>query len=98
MLRRPVSDQGRDMEGTRSVFDAVVLKIAPGAYADGKSLLESRLRQDYGLTVVVAIRDGRTHINPEASWIMRAGDTVHVFGEQRFLAEGAALFEQPAGE
>jgi len=97
MLRRPVSDQGRDMEGTRSVFDAVVLKIAPGAYADGKSLLESRLRQDYGLTVVVAIRDGRTHINPEASWIMRAGDTVHVFGEQRFLAEGAALFEQPAG-
>ena len=31
MLRRPVSDQGWDMEGTRSVFDAVVLKIAPGA-------------------------------------------------------------------
>jgi CPA2 family monovalent cation:H+ antiporter-2 len=53
------------------------------------------MRQEYGLTVVAVVRDGVTHINPEASWVMRAGDTVHVFGERSFLVKGASLFEKP---
>lgn len=97
MLRRPSIDlaQLNGLDSERSVFDAAVLKITPGAYADGKSLIESRMRQEYGLTVVAVVRDGVTHINPEASWVMRAGDTVHVFGERSFLVKGASLFEKP---
>lgn len=94
MLRRPMLNTADacTLGGACSSFGATVLTIVPGAFVEGKSLVESRLRQDHGLTVVAVQRAGATQINPDSAWIFQAGDKVHVFGEQDVIADKAGLF------
>ena len=94
MLRRPVLNTADacNLGGVCSSFGATVLRVVPGAFVEGKSLIEARLRKEHGLTVVAVQRDGRTMLNPDPEWIFEAGDRVHVFGEQDLISEKAALF------
>jgi CPA2 family monovalent cation:H+ antiporter-2 len=94
MLRRPMMGMADacGLEGTCSTFGATVLVVAPGAFVAGKSLVESRLRKEHGLTVVAVQRAGKTQTNPDPGWVFMAGDRVHVFGEQTLIAEKSALF------
>lgn len=94
MLRRPVlntADACR-LDGVCSSFGATVLTVVPGAFVEGRSLVESRLRKEHGLTVVAVQRGEKTHINPDPSWVFVAGDRAHVFGEQDVIAAKAELF------
>ena len=94
MLRRPMLGMADacSLEGTCSSFGATVLTVAQGAFVDGKSLIESRLRKEHGLTVVAVQREGETLINPDPGLVFMAGDRVHVFGEQELISEKSGLF------
>lgn len=94
MLRRPMLNTADacNLGGVCSSFGATVLRVVPGAFVEGKSLIESRLRKEHGLTVVAVQRDGRTRLNPDPDWTFEAGDRVHVFGEQDVISQKAALF------
>ncbi len=94
MLRRPMlgTADACSLEGTCSTFGATVLTVTRGAFVEGKSLVESRLRKEHGLTVVAVQRDGKTLINPDPGLVFMAGDRVHVFGEQARIAEKSCLF------
>ncbi|MBE1426979.1 CPA2 family monovalent cation:H+ antiporter-2 [Desulfomicrobium macestii] len=100
MLRRPVLNTADacNLGGVCSSFGATVLRVVPGAFVEGKSLIEARLRKEHGLTVVAVQRDGRTSLNPDPEWVFEAGDRVHVFGEQDLISEKAALFIGAEGD
>lgn len=94
MLRRSMLNtvDACSLEGTCSTFGATVLVVAPGAFVAGKSLIDSKLRKEHGLTVVAVQRAGKTQINPDPQWVFMVGDRVHVFGEQALIAEKSDLF------
>ena len=94
MLRRPMLNlaEACSLGGVCSSFGATVLTVAAGAFVDGKSLVETRLRQEHGLTVVAVQRGEHTELNPDPGWVIHAGDRVHVFGEQALISEKAGLF------
>jgi CPA2 family monovalent cation:H+ antiporter-2 len=100
MLRRPMlnTSDACNLGGVCSSFGATVLRVVPGAFVEGKSLVESRLRKEHGLTVVAVQRDGRTRLNPDPEWVFEAGDRVHVFGEQDLISQKAVLFIGAEGE
>ncbi|NLW82223.1 MAG: potassium transporter KefB [Desulfovibrionales bacterium] len=100
MLRRPMLNTADacGLEGTCSSFGATVLTVVPGAFVEGKSLIDSRLRKEHGLTVVAVQRAGKTQINPDPGWVFNSGDRVHVFGEQDVISEKAGLFIVVADE
>jgi K+:H+ antiporter len=75
------------LPGVRSVV------IAPGELAD-QSLREARIRERFGVTVISIERRGAPPLlHPSADTIIRAGDTVHVFG---LPAQLAAFVESAA--
>lgn len=100
MLRRSMLNTADScsLEGTCSTFGATVLVVAPGAFVAGKSLVDSKLRKEHGLTVVAVQRDGKTQINPDPGWVFIAGDRVHVFGEQALITDKSRLFMEENGE
>ncbi len=100
MLRRSMLNTADScsLEGTCSTFGATVLVVAPGAFVAGKSLVDSKLRKEHGLTVVAVQRDGKTQINPDPEWVFIAGDRVHVFGEQALITDKSRLFVEENGE
>jgi CPA2 family monovalent cation:H+ antiporter-2 len=100
MLRRPMLNTADacNLGGVCSSFGATVLRVVPGAFVEGKSLIESRLRKEHGLTVVAVQRDGRTRLNPDPEWVFEVGDRVHVFGEQDLISQKAVLFIGAEGE
>lgn len=100
MLRRSMLNTADacSMEGTCSTFGATVLVVAPGAFVAGKSLVDSKLRKEHGLTVVAVQRGGKTQINPNPGWVFMVGDRVHVFGEQTLITDKSSLFIGENGE
>ena len=94
MLRRSMLNTADacSLEGTCSSFGATVLTVARGAFIEGKSLVESRLRKEHGLTVVAVQRAGKTFLNPDPAWVFEPGDRAHVFGEQDVISDKAWLF------
>jgi monovalent cation:H+ antiporter-2, CPA2 family len=66
--------------------------IAPGGLAD-QSLREARVRERFGVTVLSIERRGAPPLlHPSADTVVRAGDTVHVFG----LPDQLAAFTEAA--
>jgi di/tricarboxylate transporter len=57
----------------------------------GKSLLESRIGDAYGFTVLGIVRDGAAHFMPEPDERLEAGDTLMVKGAPEMLDTLAAL-------
>jgi len=94
MLRRSMLNTADacSLDGACSSFGATVLTVTRGAFIEGKSLVESRLRKEHGLTVVAVQRAGQTFLNPDPAWVFEPGDRAHVFGEQDVIAEKAGLF------
>ena len=75
--------------------------IGSGSSLDGLNLIDSGVRQRYGV-VVVGIRraDGRMDFNPEPEMVMRAGDDLVVLGRATSLREleAAAIARSGARE
>jgi CPA2 family monovalent cation:H+ antiporter-2 len=81
-----------DMSGVCSGFDVVAMKLDPGAFLDGKSLEQATLRKVHGLNVVAVQRKGEMIANPEAGFVLQAGDVVYVFAEQSQVVAKGYLF------
>ncbi|MFP4034894.1 MAG: cation:proton antiporter [Desulfovermiculus sp.] len=90
---REVWEPTCDMSGVCSGFDVVAMELASGAYLDGKSLEEAKLRKVHGLNVVAVQRLGRMLPNPDAGFRLQAGDVAYVFAEQTQTVEKGFLFE-----
>jgi CPA2 family monovalent cation:H+ antiporter-2 len=68
------------------------MKLDPGAFLDGKSLEQATLRKVHGLNVVAVQRKGEMIANPEAGFVLQAGDVVYVFAEQSQVVAKGYLF------
>lgn len=51
----------------------------------GQSLLQSALRQNFGLTVVAVSRDGETQPTPNANFVFAEQDIVYIFGDTKHI-------------
>ncbi len=96
MLRRPVLDLTCSGQpgAVCSSFATNVVTVAEGAFFEGKNLKESRIRNEYGLTVVAIQRGEKMTLNPEPDWVFQAGDQVHLFGEQANISDKIDFFIQ----
>lgn len=96
MLRRPAVDLTcSDRQGIAcSSFATHVVTVARGAFFEGKTLIESRVRNEHGLTVVAIQRGKDMTLNPDPNWVFQAGDQVHLFGEQANLTDNIDFFIQ----
>ena len=63
----------------------MVVHVPEGSSLAGKSLIESRLGDSYGLGVMGIIRNGETHLIPGPDEILQAEDTLLVKGKQSDL-------------
>lgn len=77
------------------------LRVEPGCPLAGKSLRDSRLSQDYGVTVIGIIRpDGEVVYSPPGDAVLEASATVIAIGPMRRMQEVerlAATREPPPG-
>lgn len=73
----------------------LVVHVPEDSVLVGKTLLESRLGDSYGLGVMGIVRDGKTHLIPSPDEKLQAGDTLLVKGKQSdlLLVEGLQSLE-----
>ena len=88
--------QGLDDEGlhTRAVA------VRHHSFADGKSLQELKLRNQFEITVLTVNREGKNIGNPAGDFILKPGDRLIMVGEASKFAEAAQIFrdERPPEE
>lgn len=73
--------------------------LAPGAAAVGKLIRELQLRSETGASIVAIERDGKTVVNPDADFELRAGDSLLLLGSaEQLLRARAHLARGPAAE
>lgn len=88
--------QGLDDEGlhTRAVA------VRHHSFADGKSLQELKLRNQFEITVLTVNREGKNIGNPAGDFILQPGDRLIMVGEASKFAEAAQIFrdERPPEE
>jgi Trk K+ transport system NAD-binding subunit len=64
----------------------VILKEVPEALA-GKTLMESRLKQEHGIQVLLVERDGIRIERAKAETIFKPGDRLTVFGTYKEISQ-----------
>jgi di/tricarboxylate transporter len=64
----------------------MVVRVPQDSSLTGKTLAESHLGDAFGLTVLGIVREGATHLVPEATMQLRAGDTILVEGRPEELS------------
>ncbi|WP_243362782.1 monovalent cation:proton antiporter family protein [Fundidesulfovibrio terrae] len=73
-------------------MDLAVFTVEDASPLAGKTLEEAGIRREHALTVVAVDRDGTTHMNPDGSFAIQAGDKAYVFGRQEDVVDKAWLF------
>jgi CPA2 family monovalent cation:H+ antiporter-2 len=71
------------------------IRLEPGAPLEGKTLAETELRKQFGITVLAVRRAAEMLFNPEPDMKLHANDVLIVLGAPEKLAAGGFLF---AGE
>ena len=74
------------------------LRLEEASPLAGKTLIESALRRDYGVTVVAVNRQGAMYPSPGGVFVLHAGDVVYVFGTQEKLCSITPLFPVSKGD
>lgn len=84
--------------GVCSTLDVTAVRVEPGSFLDGRTLMHSSLRQQYGV-IAAAVRRGQEDIlAPEAQWRFAAGDVVYLVGSADAVARSLSLFRAPGGQ
>lgn len=95
ILRLPDSERPKlsDLKLHLSSMEVETFRLHPGARLSGKTLLDSQLRAEYQVTVLLVQRDGEYiwHLTPDLEF--KAGDIVVLFGSPDQLAAVAELFQ-----
>jgi CPA2 family monovalent cation:H+ antiporter-2 len=82
MLRAPSLESGEPAAVGR-IMNAASTKsliIEPAAKACGQTIKELNLRQETGATIIAAIRDGETQVNPDPDFKLWGGDVLVLLG------------------
>lgn len=83
-----------DLKNQLIDIDINTIRIKPGCYLAGKSILNSDLRKKYGISIV-AIKQENTFItNPEPNTILNENDMVYLLGSPQKIMEAQSLFSQ----
>ncbi|MBX5477462.1 MAG: cation:proton antiporter [Pyrinomonas methylaliphatogenes] len=96
MLRSPslpVIEAGELAEALSSAATETIL-IEEGSPAVGKSLGELDLRRTTGATVIAAIRDGQTEINPGPEYAVNVGDVLVLLGNPWQIARAIEILDE----
>lgn len=82
---------GADRKSHKELYELhermVMLNVPPSSPLVGKTLSASRLGSALGLNVLAIIRNGQTHLAPEAETSLQAGDKLLVEGKLEKLVE-----------
>lgn len=81
-----------DLSGICSGFEVVSLNVYNGSFMDGRSLQDAELRKTYGLNVVAVQRQGQMIANPDAKFVLQAGDIAYVFSKHTRIMDKEYLF------
>ncbi len=60
--------------------DYAIVKMGPNRIVEGKRLGDTKLRHEYGVTVMAVRREGTAWCNADADTVISAGDTILVAG------------------
>ncbi|MFW5490604.1 MAG: cation:proton antiporter [Desulfovibrio sp.] len=82
------------MQGLDIQANIATLRVEKGAPLEGKTLGESDLRNQHGLSVVAVSREGKMIPNPGAEEELKAGDIAYVFGQVPSVTQKAWLFRE----
>jgi CPA2 family monovalent cation:H+ antiporter-2 len=74
--------------------DLITVRLGENAPLAGKSLAESRLRKQHGVTVMAIRRGQSTITNPEAETIMQPADILYIIGAPDRLTKARTLFSE----
>lgn len=72
--------------------EIIAIEVMKNAPAIGRSLVESKLRQDYGVTLVALKRDNKIIDHPKPSLTFYEGDVAYVLGKTEQLSKARELF------
>lgn len=82
--------QGLDDEGlhTRAVI------VRKGSFAEGKTLAELKLRNEFEITALTVHRDNKNIGNPAGTFKLEAGDRIVMVGQASHFADAAKIFRE----
>lgn len=66
--------------------------VRKNSFADGKSLQDLKLRNQFEITVLTVSRAGKNIANPAGNFIIQPGDRLIMMGEASKFAEAAQVF------
>ncbi len=89
---RASASGGLDVRGRLYNLDIRTYRVAPTSPLAGRRLDESRLRSDFGATVLAVQRGDTTIPNPSGVESLLPGDVVVLFGSPASLAQAGTLF------
>jgi monovalent cation:H+ antiporter-2, CPA2 family len=72
--------------------EIIAIEVIKNAPVIGKTLVESKLRQDYGITLVALKREDKIIDHPKPSLTFCEGDVVYVLGKTEHLSKARELF------
>jgi CPA2 family monovalent cation:H+ antiporter-2 len=67
------------------------VRVGERSFLVGRTLQDSALRAEYGITLLAVQRGGKTNANPGADFVFEAEDLLIVFGSPRQVVDAAAL-------
>jgi CPA2 family monovalent cation:H+ antiporter-2 len=67
------------------------VRVGERSFLVGRTLKDSALRAEYGITLLAVQRAGETNANPGADFVFEAEDLLIVFGSPRQMVDAAAL-------
>jgi CPA2 family monovalent cation:H+ antiporter-2 len=76
----------------------LALRLPPEGLAIGKSLRELALRPTFGVTVVAVRRGSETTVNPDADFVLEAGDVLVLLGRPEKLENATAYLTGQASQ
>lgn len=94
MLRNnnPIPTKLSDIKFNLSNIEIESFRLHPNSPLVGKNLLESQLRQLYGMTILLIRRDANILSNPSPDTQLMANDVIVVVGEKFPLKQASELF------
>jgi monovalent cation:H+ antiporter-2, CPA2 family len=73
-------------------IEIVALKVSEGSVLSGKTLMESKLRSAYGITLVALKRDDKLIEHPGSKTIFLGGDIAYILGKSEQITNARDLF------
>jgi K+:H+ antiporter len=90
---RPKQPFGKRIEISPEIETEVYL-LKEEFMASGRSIRELNLRALTGATILTVFRDGKIHTNPSPEFILKAGDSLLLIGNQKEICRGVEYLEK----